>query len=506
VPSTVPTPPASVRLWAPAAALLAAALLASAGLRPRLAWERDRAVELCVDGAELRALSDDDPARAGVLLKRLSDAGVRSLALYAGPESPWRDAAAWWGPVLPADVSLVFRPEGGVRAAPGAWGLAGPLAPRVTAVLPAGPVVPGFPDVSPLASDAAANGWRLPWPEFSRQAGLADLVRRLPDRLVRAHSLDEDEMVKALPDTLRARFRRAVRERGVRFLYLRFFPGLDDARNVAFIESLAASLRRDGFVLEPASPRRAAWPGGAPPVPQAARRLLAFLAAVLLPLWAFRAALRVRGPATAFLVMNLLTLASALLVAACLSTPDFALGLDRFRGVKAALALPPLVAVFLLYRPAELRSFARRPLTLGLAAVLLLVAGAAAVYLLRSGHDALEVSGGERRMREALEAAFGVRPRFKEFLIGHPLLCLGLYLRRRGPAGWDARPALLAGFLGQLSIVNTFCHAHTPLGVSLLRTWHGWWVGLLLGLALIALARAAARRGLARSLPPSDAT
>lgn len=91
-------------------------------------------------------------------------------------------------------------------------------------------------------------------------------------------------------------------------------------------------------------------------------------------------------------------------------------------------------------------------------------------------------------------------------MIGHPLLLVGFYLKARGrgfrlPTGrgpaaqalhfifHDPRPFLLAGFIGQLSLINTFCHAHTPLSVSLLRVYHGLWIGALLGGGAIHLLR-----------------
>ncbi len=88
-------------------------------------------------------------------------------------------------------------------------------------------------------------------------------------------------------------------------------------------------------------------------------------------------------------------------------------------------------------------------------------------------------------MRDALDAWLLVRPRFKEFLVGQPALWLGLQLRRRlfNPRAQPWALGLqLIGLLAPVSIVNSFAHLHTPLGVTLLRTLHGVWLGLLLGL------------------------
>jgi hypothetical protein len=178
---------------------------------------------------------------------------------------------------------------------------------------------------------------------------------------------------------------------------------------------------------------------------------------------------------------------AALLVAACLSAPDFTLGLSSFRGVKAALLLPLIGAFLSLYSKEDLLAFWRRPLTVGAAAILSFAALAALVYLLRSGHDTpVGASGLELRLRDILESLLVARPRFKEFAVGWPIFWWGAYLASKGR---DARPFLLVGFIASLSIVNTFCHAHVPLSLSLLRTFHGFWLGSVLGLGLISLSR-----------------
>jgi hypothetical protein len=91
-----------------------------------------------------------------------------------------------------------------------------------------------------------------------------------------------------------------------------------------------------------------------------------------------------------------------------------------------------------------------------------------------------------------------VRPRTKELLFGHPLVFLSLALMYRGTRRglWLG---LTAGLVGQISLLNTFCHLHTPLLVSLVRAFHGLWIGLLLGLLVWAAVnwwekRAASRR------------
>jgi hypothetical protein len=45
--------------------------------------------------------------------------------------------------------------------------------------------------------------------------------------------------------------------------------------------------------------------------------------------------------------------------------------------------------------------------------------------------------------------------------------------------------------LGFASVVNSFCHYHTPLLFILLREFHGLWTGTLLGVVGVLALRAA---------------
>jgi hypothetical protein len=83
---------------------------------------------------------------------------------------------------------------------------------------------------------------------------------------------------------------------------------------------------------------------------------------------------------------------------------------------------------------------------------------------------------------------FMVRPRTKEFLIGHPALVATLVLAARGAGRSWLLPLVLVGAIGQVSMVNSFCHLHTPLALTIARTFNGLWIGVLLGLMLTWLA------------------
>jgi hypothetical protein len=493
-----------------------ASLFVVHGLLSRALWERDAGVEICLDGSDvLQMFGEDDVDGTRIFLERLAEAGVSSVGVYWDPGYRLRERLEEWAPRLPDGLAVTLRPE----AAPftdwqSRWDRTSrpwSKGPAVRGVLFTGASVLGYPDLSPVASWISTNAFYLPWMEFSRQRGLAELARRFPHRLIRGHGLTEEEIAKSNPRVVLARFRRAVRERGVRFLYVRLFPGLSSRANAAFVVDLATALRADGFRTEAAQPRSGAWPRTLAPLPTGVRQALALLLAIGGPWLGFFLAVRRWSPEEAPLRLMGVTLLTALVLGALLATPDFLMGVAVFRGVKVALVVPLLAGLFLLFQAKEIRHFLHEPITVGRLGFGLIALGVLGVYVVRSGNDFLSASGIELNVRGALESLFGVRPRFKEFLIGHPLLLVGFYLKARGggfrlPEGagpaaqtlhfvfHDHRPFLLAGLIGQLSVINTFCHAHTPLSVSFLRVYHGLWIGALLGGTLIHLLRWAERR------------
>ncbi len=193
-----------------------------------------------------------------------------------------------------------------------------------------------------------------------------------------------------------------------------------------------------------------------------------------------------------FSVMTAVNLAAGLTIAGLLYHPAFVQRFDVFLGVKVAYLLPLLLAGIYLFPGITdgewwKQRFNREKRwwtwgTLGLLAALL------AVLIIRTGNTTwFPVTALEMSCRDGLESFFGVRPRWKEFLIGHPCLLLGLAGRRlagRPDRVWP-RILILIGMIGQVSIINSFCHLHTPLVITLLRTFHGLWLGVLLGLAIL---------------------
>ncbi len=355
----------------------------------------------------------------------------------------------------------------------------------------------------------------------------------------------EDEKHKVTLTGLVERWLRAVRERNVRLLYIQFFNKTINGDglslydfNLGYLKQISSRLERSGFILDGVAATTAVpvrrlnifllglgvlaalllmleqvfhWgestlrfllAGGIllfslplflPAV--TAAKFMALAASVIFPTWAM-IAIQARieknpGPnyfkaAQVFTAGTALTLAGAILITGLLHGQYFWQKLGAFSGTKLALTLPPLLIFsWFVYtdRDYPWKKFWEQKVSYKHLLILAIVTGGLVIYLWRSGNNgSIFVSAQEEQLRGWLERVLWVRPRTKEFLFGHPLLLLAIFLglkRRQNILLW------LGGLIGQVSLLNTFCHAHTPLKISLLRSFNGWWLGLLAGWVLI---------------------
>ncbi len=198
-------------------------------------------------------------------------------------------------------------------------------------------------------------------------------------------------------------------------------------------------------------------------------------------------------------------------------------GLAPFVGVKALLVGPPvLVAVYAVLHARRRRAAVRdaadrapaaprgrrlvravraiRPRHVLAAAVVLALVG---YLLVRSGNYGA-APGFELSLRDTLDEALYIRPRFKEAFLGLPALMVALVLTARH--GWSGLGwvAAVVAAVGTASTVDTFGHFHTPVAAALLRTGYAGVCGLVLGaLAAAVLGWLTARPGRSRSGPGS---
>jgi hypothetical protein len=423
--------------------------------------------------------------------------------------------------------------------------------------------VAGYPDLAAeWVSGLAARQLPVGLIEFVAQPGDDAMVRGVGLRGIRVHAITPPELVKMDPEVGVERWRRAVRERDIRLLYVRPLPwenpavtslaSLDETggevtgdlllqKNVEYLQRIAGALQRDGYELgQPVPFRRLVYPwpillllaagvgagawlllarlvrlplwvgsgvvaasvvlfaaGYLMGYTSLVRRAFALVAAVAYPtlgvLRARETAGRPGGVMKGYWVATGISLLGALQVVGLLGEVRFMLKIEQFAGVKLAHVAPPFLvflAVVLGPLPMVLERgaggwgrvqrflSAQVPVRYLAAAALAGVCGL--LYVLRTGNDALPVWRAELYLRQLLEGLLVVRPRTKELLVGHPLLVAALDQEARGRsslAGW----LMVGAVIGQLSMVNTFSHIHTPLWVSAWRTALGLVGGLIIG-------------------------
>jgi hypothetical protein len=200
-------------------------------------------------------------------------------------------------------------------------------------------------------------------------------------------------------------------------------------------------------------------------------------------------------------------------VAGLLASRPFMLRTSQFLGIKAQHAIPILIVAFAAlvggvrankeswarYRSratAHLQRALNEPARYGMLLLGIVALAALLLIVARTGNDAgVGVSATELKARALMDRIFPVRPRTKEALVGHPAFMLALAWWWRGRRRL-ALPCFVVGSIGQVSLLNTFCHIHTPLIISL---WHGG-LGILIGIVLGAVLFLA----LEKLLPPPD--
>ena len=178
----------------------------------------------------------------------------------------------------------------------------------------------------------------------------------------------------------------------------------------------------------------------------------------------------------------------AVLMVGVLSDKAFMLKLSSFIGVKIAHVIPIVVVPFVLYivrdkKPLALcKSLLNKALDYKWAIVFAVIAVALMIYLSRTGNESGEISGVEATMRQFLNDTMGVRPRSKEFLIGYPATILYLMYAAKRRVLWVLTIPLV---IGQISLVNTYAHIHTPLLIALQRSLNGLILGIIVALIVV---------------------
>lgn len=188
-----------------------------------------------------------------------------------------------------------------------------------------------------------------------------------------------------------------------------------------------------------------------------------------------------------FLRTSAMSLMAVPFIIALLNRVTYQLVLEQFRGV-SLLHLAPiaLIALYVLfYRKnsafGSVGKILRMPITVAMV-VLIAVAGVAGMYYLSRTGNSGSASSLEIAFRNFLENTVGVRPRTKEFLLGHPIFIAGVVVALRYR---HAIYVMIIASIGQLSMVDTFAHIHTPIWISFMRDLIGIGFGLVVGLVFV---------------------
>ena len=199
-----------------------------------------------------------------------------------------------------------------------------------------------------------------------------------------------------------------------------------------------------------------------------------------------------------FIKITFITFVGSILISSLLSTEIFIKAVASFSGVKLANLLPLIFIGYYFYLKdrKNIDVFLDRNLKVKHLVSISILAVLLSIFLIffisRTDNYGIPFINKtvlvEDKLRMFLENIFISRPRLKEFLIGHPLLLLGIAMYYHSK---DEKLKLISlffitiGTIGQISIVNTFCHIHTPFIFSVHRTLYGILIGSILGSILI---------------------
>lgn len=191
------------------------------------------------------------------------------------------------------------------------------------------------------------------------------------------------------------------------------------------------------------------------------------------------------------------SLIGGMMTAAPISSINYMLEIDIFRGVKLAQLLPLafFIVAYLAYygfgkskmHPGTLEYNDLKEMMNASIKVWMIILGVALLgvgyyYIERTGHDSsIQVSSLEMIFRNTLEDDLIARPRSKEFLFAFPAVMMMVYTSIRRFKLW---PILfgLAAVIGMTSVNNTFMHIRTPLYLGFVRTGYSLLFGVVIGI------------------------
>ena len=371
-------------------------------------------------------------------------------------------------------------------------------------------------------------------PEFAKLSGDAKIREKSKERTLRLHAIQPAESDKMTEGAVVDRFVKAFRERGIRWLLVRpISMSEEDPVKTLFLltKKIGAGIRAEGGDVkvprpftEPENPQWLfvaitlsavpflAWVGfcffpqtwvriagaalltllAAACWKESIRPYFDLVAAIGFPTGAYLwlAGREKTNEFVGYVVMLLMSFVGGLIVSGTLVGITWSLQNDQFSGIKAAHFVPiGLAGLIFMLRQGDIKERLKSPIFWGSAILGLGILAAVAFMLSRTGNDnPAGVSDSELALRALLDKVLMVRPRTKEFMIGHPALILGLGLLSlsvdRKKLFGPAVILLTIGAIGLTSVVNTMCHLHSPVDLAFLRIGIGALLGGMIGFGI----------------------
>ena len=191
-----------------------------------------------------------------------------------------------------------------------------------------------------------------------------------------------------------------------------------------------------------------------------------------------------------YLLLNFFVVLFALLISSLHFSELYFKYIYTFSGISLATTVPLFLIILTVFfvkdnkfHFSSVLSFLKRPILIYQVIVCGIVLFGLLFYISRSGNSGVLLPF-EKELRTLMTDLFSVRPRTKEFLLAQPILIASIYFFNKN---YFSRFLLPVAAIAQISIINTFCHLHTPIIVNILRASFGTLIGLVLGLILICI-------------------
>lgn len=333
--------------------------------------------------------------------------------------------------------------------------------------------------------------------EFLKQKKIRKILTDLPKNVIKAHTIPLDELANYTDiSSITNRYLKALRERNCRFFFFNLNYDQPIDIQIANLKNIITKFYHFGF-----------RPSGQLPEIFTTKftNFKTFIAMIIMmigPLISTFFTLHLLEylkfskyfiPVIGLLLLSLFTFIISLIVSSLLTSPEYIFSLKNIHGIKLGILIPCIFLPFIIFNSSQRREVFLSNITwigmLGYSLIIILFL----IIFLKSANYGL-LFPFETKFRTILENIFFVRPRFKEFLFGHPSIMLGLWIYSRENIKLkhydfplSSKLLIWFGIIGQISIINTFIHIHTSLITSISRAFTGLFLGIIVGIIYISV-------------------